>query len=330
MLRRNLLKILALPLVSGLSGLIGCQEEMIMHSGFIAPKNYSKYELTAANLELIDFPEKITGAGKIERYMITGAKKCIVHIRQRHALDDTLPEYIEKIKAIQEDIYKILSFLADRGVKEVYVEAIVPETEDKGNKKAEKFLAEKEQRQVDAEICERNIQHWQKQLEEYAKFLAQGNLQDEKYIEVLINSLAESRVRLRKLKKEKSEKEKEELERGAAFWLACENRIELRAAETLSSYTAGNEMSKSGRRDLEAFLAIMEKREDILLDMVSRSEEPLVVCIFGGRHAFGGTYSCSKLYSREGKSSIIDNLDKWNKNNPDKKFSLIEITPERY
>jgi len=74
------------------------------------------------------------------------------------------------------------------------------------------------------------------------------------------------------------------------------------------------------------FNAIRENRENIFLNIASRQEEPLVVVVYGARHAWGGKRSCGKDYDRQ-DGSICDNIEKWNSNNPHKKFSLIEIAP---
>lgn len=72
--------------------------------------------------------------------------------------------------------------------------------------------------------------------------------------------------------------------------------------------------------------SIFEKREDVFLDIASKQENPMVIIIYGARHDWGGEISCGKNYKKKGPS-ICDNIAKWNSNNPNKKFSLIEVAP---
>lgn len=80
----------------------------------------------------------------------------------------------------------------------------------------------------------------------------------------------------------------------------------------------------------ETIKIIMDDREEGLLDIVSKTKNPLAISVYGGNHAFGGEDSCGKGYSLGNRRSLIDNIAKWNKKHPNQKFSLIEITPESY
>ena len=86
-----------------------------------------------------------------------------------------------------------------------------------------------------------------------------------------------------------------------------------------------------GQSPLINYLAdkyIFEDREDILLELIAKdkkNENLMQIVIYGEDHVFGGKKSCGKDYSR---TSTKDNIYEWNKKNPDKKFSLIEIFPE--
>ena len=57
---------------------------------------------------------------------------------------------------------------------------------------------------------------------------------------------------------------------------------------------------------------IFSDRENAALDIISKSQKPLNVLVYGGLHWFG------------------DNIHEWNQRNPNKKYSLIEITPKNY
>ncbi len=86
-----------------------------------------------------------------------------------------------------------------------------------------------------------------------------------------------------------------------------------------------------------AWDAIFEDREDFALKTISESLDklgrPLAVMVYGCNHAWGGYESCGKEYFEmaevaKERSTVKDNIHEWNKLHPDKKFSLIEVTPE--
>ena len=55
---------------------------------------------------------------------------------------------------------------------------------------------------------------------------------------------------------------------------------------------------------------VNDARENALLKIISNYNEPLSITTYGANHNFK------------------DNIEAWNINNPDKKFSLIVITPK--
>lgn len=104
--------------------------------------------LTEANQRLRDFPDSIPGALKISKHVTPEAKYCLVHIRQVHYVSpdryealfkllgvsdpkerlDIISKRYDFINNIQQEIYKILSYLTVNGIStEVYVEGITNE-----------------------------------------------------------------------------------------------------------------------------------------------------------------------------------------------------------
>ncbi len=96
---------------------------------------------------------------------------------------------------------------------------------------------------------------------------------------------------------------------GAELLLFNEGKISLIPAETYEGYTLPKVARDSGEVD---FSLTFDRRENEVLEIVSESQYPINIVTFGGAHFFG------------------DNILEWNKQNPDKRYSLIEITPESY
>jgi hypothetical protein len=80
------------------------------------------------------FPTEIPGAAKVDRYLTPDARYCLVHIRQKHFVDDTPEELKEEISSVQGDIHSILDYLTTKQkVSGVYTEAVTRSSEDMVN-----------------------------------------------------------------------------------------------------------------------------------------------------------------------------------------------------
>lgn len=91
---------------------------------------------------------------------------------------------------------------------------------------------------------------------------------------------------------------------GAEVVLANEGKISLNPGETIQKhYDAMRERNYEN---------IFVGRENTALGLISLSANPLDILIYGGLHYFG------------------DNIYQWNKDNPDQRFTLIEVTPKSY
>jgi len=97
-----------------------------------------QYQFTEANKLLRDFPTKIQGAKRIDKYETPNASHCLVQLRNIHhdfqeSFEQATPEEKAEIIAVQKDVYNILSFLWERNNQEpieVYLEGTFPELED--------------------------------------------------------------------------------------------------------------------------------------------------------------------------------------------------------
>lgn len=87
-------------------------------------KDFNISNITKANRLLMDFPERIPGAKKIDKYPIPGARYCLVHLRQHHLGEGNISRKERKqVIKDQEHVYSILSYLIDNhGLDSVYDE----------------------------------------------------------------------------------------------------------------------------------------------------------------------------------------------------------------
>jgi len=108
---------------------------------------------------------------------------------------------------------------------------------------------------------------------------------------------------------------------GGARVLGREGKLNLLAPETFKGSSEGyrallryldkkDTLTKEQVKDL--YRLIFDERENIALDLISRNENPMNLLVFGGQHMF------------------INNVYYWNQKYPDKKYSLVEVTPDSY
>jgi hypothetical protein len=75
---------------------------------------------------------------------------------------------------------------------------------------------------------------------------------------------------------------------------------------------------------------LYEQKEYNLLQLIVDNKDEIGYTIFGAEHAWGGEKSCGKGYNKRVIKYLEDNLENWNKEHRDEKFSLIEVTPHHY
>lgn len=262
-------------------------------------------EQIPANKFLKEFPTSIPGAATVEKYEHSDAICCLVHIRQAHA--DPLAcgnvEVKQKVAEVQKEIYKILVFLGEnKKLTTVYQEGKIIEEPTRGidarnERKAEERLTTEELEQKIGGLVER-FSHSRDVPDTVDAARQRNNIlyEIEHYKKVI-------------REKENPERYAKDCELNSWYWdgavgrLEAEGKIETRPGESRIVYLSGI---------MEGRDAIYKVREDFLLQLVAQRDENSALTVFGGAHDWK------------------DNIDEWNKTYPDKKFSLIVITPELF
>jgi len=284
----------------------------------------TQQDITKANRLLLDFPDKIPGALSIDKYLTPKAEYCLVHIYQRHLHPD-FPENKPKVKKVQDNIYLILSYLINNNnLSMVYGEGI-----------------------NDFNISRLEIERAYFYLQE---FIPRNDILEKK-VKKTLDKWGPEEWLLDKWGPEEWLREfyirdrnqiKETLSYNAVNRLYFEGKIEIRPAEEqetqrnadLAMFFLGENLKIANTNipapRKEFLCGVMDDRENALLRIISEQENSLCVTVYGGAHAWGGKKSCGRVYSLKGRTSLEDNLKKWNEKNPDKKFSLIEVLPVDY
>ncbi|MDP2924885.1 MAG: hypothetical protein Q8N99_00775 [Nanoarchaeota archaeon] len=156
-----------------------------------------------------------------------------------------------------------------------------------------------------------------------------------KYLAKLKEELVQKKNKLPEAIKEDIEYNKQKKERfkyDGVEKAAFEHGIKIIGAESLRGNIQGSwalDHLKKGKKDKELEEMIFEDREDILLRIIAKQEKPLIVCVYGGAHSWGGRESFGRIYplnTGKSRASTKDNIAIWNKGHPDKQFSLYQIT----
>ncbi len=289
-----------------------------------------------ANQYVANFPEKIPGAAKIKKYNTPGAKYCLVHVRQIHQVEGMSEDRKRDVKVVQEDIYNILDYLVkNAGLNEAYVEAIPNGGEELQKLKTNVTKTSTDLEDVNYELEASGIRMAENEL----KFLEyeRDNCDFEVWVygEKKAEEMSKKREnRIKELKektipqkiKERTEyeqsirlsKKKREIDADAIDRLHLEGRIDVKAAETFEGNVRADisctkyKSNVNSVTEAEFDSVVLEDRENILLGLVSGNNDTYAVCVYGGAHNWH------------------NNIKDWNKQYPDNKFSLIEVTPESY
>jgi len=290
----NKLKQWALAGMLSLAGALGIGSYVASRP--VRDKRYTLEQLTEANARLREFPEQIAGAKEIKKYETPRAKYTLAHVRQEHEVyDDELEtngmskRAKERVCNVQKNIYLILDELVGREICDsVYPEGLYPE------------LNERIQKIGLGNVVKYNNPILEDRISELNSRLNRGILYEGEE-ERLRKELGETSDKL------KDEQEKYKFLAGAAYLMASEGKIKLIPAETREGQNrAEAEILSTGRPGRDSY----SLREDILLDIVSKQSMPLALTVYGAGHDFK------------------DNVERWNRENPDRKYSLIEITSE--
>ena len=237
------------------------------------------------------------------------------------------------------------------GLREIYDEGLSPEFEDLNTQKFKidklwdkvyRTLGSNEKR-VRGEISEleKKIKEGKQSvsvaLEADFEYPNDKNCID-KYLSKLSQELEEQRKKLPEVIGEDNKHEQEKKNRyqyDAVDKAGFNYGIKIIPAETLKGNIRASlamDEIKRGNKDPKLDEKIFDNREDILLQYIADQNEPLAISVYGGAHAWGGRESFGTSYPTTERTSLKDkdNIAEWNKKHPDKKFSLIEITPTHY
>lgn len=239
-----------------------------------------------------DTLQKVKGARKIKYFPIKDAKRQVIHIRQRHPVPRS-SEY----DSVEYDP------LTENVQKEIY--QILSSLFSPG----EAHPVYIEGMWAENEKSIKNTLQEIRTLRNYASFLASKPELSQRYEALVVLHQFQSDF----------------LKNNGTLRAELEDRVLTIPAESKEIHFAEDKVEDED----EKLLLRTEPREDYLLSILDM-KSPLSVIIYGGAHAFGGKESCGKNYSHEGRISFIDNLAKYNKEHPDSKIELIEVTPLNY
>jgi hypothetical protein len=266
--------------------------------------------VTEANEKLRQFPLHVRGAEKVIKHEVPQAKYCLVNIKQRHyasperlehalmnegvtgrqEIREKMLESYAKVNRVQKDIYMILEQL---GAKYVLAEGALY------TKEFEPFTKEEA-----GEFYEQVRDEMQQGLGIGGKRARMA------YLANLIQQEADSEeLPLKELRDEYARlAEDEERYRyipGACVLMAAQEKIILVPPESHDLNARAWQA-----RTHEELDAVQNERENHVMKLASELDCLLPVMVYGKQHDFK------------------DNIEKWNRENPDLKFSLIEIMPQ--
>lgn len=331
----------------------------------VAPRSFDAGSASEANRLLLDFPDTIPGAREVKKYVTPGAEYTLVHIRQQHTVEGAQSE---KTGAIQADIYETLAYLIEaERIGHIYMEGLQKEDEDNFNRyfKNPRF-GETTIKISIRELIKTSFAKDSNLSDIYQYNLlndAVGEIKDIRGLESKIKrerenpsdafdinrknapdfNIANEREKYIAGLEEEVKLKERNLEKlgflpnyNAIGEIAYDYDIKILAAETMDTSRVADETAKKMlKRDGDSWnpedvKLIMDAREDVLLQYVANGNDPLAVTVYGGAHRWGGKKSSGNSYVAPVKDSQRDNIAEWNRNNPSKKFSLIEVTPTRY
>tara|TARA_Y100000034_G_scaffold100223_1_gene123436 strand:- start:763 stop:1515 length:753 start_codon:yes stop_codon:yes gene_type:complete len=220
------------------------------------------------------------GGNKINN-QIKPEGKTLLHIKQIHlpSFSDCNYKQFTEVKENQEDIYRILSNLVDKGINEVCYEGIFEENKNLMNQsfELEKYVNNFSGNQYNSNIT-------------FSGSLSSKELIERGYRDAVNRLGAEGKIKV------KTTEDKEKFDNAV-------NSVYEGLEKVLEKPSDSNKIGKG------MYNAMTEEREDAVLNILSQYKGPVLPLVYGADHNFK------------------DNIDKWNKKNSNKKFSLIEVIP---
>lgn len=258
-----------------------------------APPSFNLEDAVGANKLLIDFPNKLPGAKSVHKYITPGARHCLVHVRYMHWDTEASKSGLEEVKKVQAKVYNIVSHLIENHeVNKIYLEGLTPKTAPIFNVCAGiKYISKNPESVYDPNFNDR----------------VPEDLRDLESVEKNNPVLFESYSFLESIQ-----------DYHFMYRLASEtDKFEVLASEDVDTYKKSLKLKNLRKNPFwfiiteltGSFQKVMEERENHFLGISSRGESPLSVVIFGHYHRWE------------------NNIQKWNSQYPDYKFSRIEVTP---
>lgn len=300
------------------------------------PKKSTKVprNLTDANKRLLGFPNEIPGAARVVKFYSPGATKIGVHIRQIHDHKGSNEEYKQEVRQVHANISEILKFLHfNEEVDSVYSEGVTVKEERELNKTLSKER-NRRLRNILRSTGDYQIQH----------FFSPKLMNEEIHI---YDAEAQQRLRSEEPTFPKDSEKQKKLRLEAAEQVATNYPVAVRGTDTdvvlgamhwlnLMRATSFGRMTEE--QEFVTMNFYLNKREDLVLDLLAANEEEMSVIVYGAGHQFADSTEENMAMSREMNAKekepidlnkyIENNVQKWNDENEDEKFSWIEITPE--
>lgn len=293
------------------------------------------------NEMLRTIPDTLSGAASVKKIDVPDAKHCLVHIRQIHnapfgsdysktrkVLESNRSEIGRTLIDVQTNIHLILLQLKKTsGLRRVYQEG---QDETQSFMHADLMSANRDLKEVQEDI--RTAKAACEKLQQSMSVLAAkmrecpdtdaGRAQKKIYeddmgkLDAKFNALL--RVSLH-LQEDLIRADASVTQLLASGEFARTYGMDLVPAEKKDVIETSLAFVKSRREagnfktdDKEYDQTVLQPREDALLDIVSKKNDPFAVTVYGGGHDWS------------------DNVKKWNDKNPNDKFSLVVITPKSY
>jgi len=255
----------------------------------------------------------------VNKYLVPGAKKVLVHWLLDHYLLNMSEEDEKEVLANQQDFKKGIEITGG------------------GIYNGESLTSDYEIRSMFSfrRFCDRLFADIIRDLKKQAEVLDRQLSESYENEDELRKAMAETEERIAKFQRWQGDG----LLLGADRQLAYEGKIRLLPGELPNK--EADEMTKELRKGKKIEYdkyqkVIFEEREDGSVVVAAGRRGIIQNFGYGGKHAFGGKESCGPDYSLEGRVSKKDNIAEWNKLQmllPEKErviLSLIEITLSHY
>ena len=278
-------------------------------------------------------PDDLDGAARIDRFYVEDSRYLLIHVRDVH-LYDTFPDP-DSIKDVHENIYRIyFNLILKLGHRKIYLEGLTRRRVNLLNsidrtmavvRGEDTFTYRPYLCKTNLDACISFIDFSAIRLRAFSAKAETLDVGEREQLYSLMEEIKDDREHaIRLVESIKTNP--------AAYRVVSEGIIHFFPAEDDSLYALAEEIfvrRMAGEKiDIDTSL-FYDDREDAFIEIIGSHDESLCIIAFGAAHAWGGKKSCGDSFSLGDRYSERDNIDTWNSANPDRKISLIEITPYR-